>query len=60
MRAITVVPKSAGTVALLEIAEPAAAADSVLAEVIAIGVCGTDVEIIRGEYGWAPPDANGW
>jgi threonine dehydrogenase-like Zn-dependent dehydrogenase len=23
---------------------------------LAVGVCGTDKEIVRGEYGWAPPD----
>ena len=22
---------------------------------IAVGVCGTDVEIVEGKYGWAPP-----
>jgi len=24
-------------------------------EAIAVGVCGTDVEIVEGKYGWAPP-----
>ncbi len=28
---------------------------SVLVEAIAVGVCGTDVEIVEGKYGWAPP-----
>jgi threonine dehydrogenase-like Zn-dependent dehydrogenase len=55
MRAITVVPGTAGTLTLSEVAEPAAAPDTVLAEVLAIGICGTDIEIIRGEYGTAPP-----
>ena len=26
-----------------------------LVEAIAVGVCGTDVEIVEGKYGWAPP-----
>ena len=26
-----------------------------LVESIAVGVCGTDVEIVEGKYGWAPP-----
>ena len=26
-----------------------------LVEAVAVGVCGTDVEIVTGEYGWAPP-----
>ncbi len=29
---------------------------SVLAETIAVGDCGTDVEIAEGKYGWAPPE----
>jgi len=28
---------------------------SVLVEAIAVGVCGTDVEMVDGKYGWAPP-----
>jgi threonine dehydrogenase-like Zn-dependent dehydrogenase len=27
----------------------------VLVKTLAIGVCGTDLEIVNGEYGWAPP-----
>jgi threonine dehydrogenase-like Zn-dependent dehydrogenase len=27
----------------------------VLVEAVAVGVCGTDVEIVEGKYGWAPP-----
>ena len=26
-----------------------------LVEAVAVGVCGTDVEIVEGKYGWAPP-----
>ena len=26
-----------------------------LVEAVAVGVCGTDVEIVEGQYGWAPP-----
>ncbi len=39
---------------LREIAEPATAEGSVLVETLAIGLCGTDVEITAGEYGEAP------
>jgi len=28
---------------------------SVLVEAVAVGVCGTDAEIVEGKYGWAPP-----
>src|SRR5258708_429357 len=53
MKAITVEPKKAGTALLEEVAEPDAREGSVLVEAIAVGVCGTDVEIVEGKYGWA-------
>jgi threonine dehydrogenase-like Zn-dependent dehydrogenase len=37
-----------------EIGEPDAADGSILVETLAIGVCGTDIEICKGEYGDAP------
>ena len=55
MKAITVEPKKAGRVLLEEVAEPDEREGSVLVEAIAVGVCGTDVEIVEGNYGWAPP-----
>ena len=55
MRAITVEPKKAGTARLEEVPEPDPREGSVLVEAIAVGVCGTDVEIAEGKYGWAPP-----
>jgi threonine dehydrogenase-like Zn-dependent dehydrogenase len=55
MKAITVEPKKAGTGRLEDIPEPDAREGSVLVEAIAVGVCGTDVEITEGKYGWAPP-----
>ena len=55
MRAITVIPKQAGSAKLAEIPEPEEAEGSVLVETLAVGVCGTDAEIVRGDYGWNPP-----
>jgi glucose 1-dehydrogenase len=55
MKAITVEPHKAGSACLEEIAEPDVRDGSVLVEAIAVGVCGTDVEIVEGKYGWAPP-----
>ncbi len=55
MKAITVVPMKAGTVCLDDVPEPDLANGSVLVEAIAVGVCGTDIEIAQGKYGWAPP-----
>ena len=56
MKAITVEPKKVGTAQLEEIPEPHELEGSVLVEAIAVGVCGTDVEIVEGKYGWAPPE----
>ena len=55
MRAITVEPMKAGTASLDDIPEPPTRDGSVLVEAVAVGVCGTDVEIVEGQYGWAPP-----
>jgi threonine dehydrogenase-like Zn-dependent dehydrogenase len=54
MKAITVEPHEPGTARLEEVPEPAVTGGSVLVEAIAVGVCGTDVEIAEGKYGWAP------
>jgi len=55
MRAITVQPMVAGSAQLQDVPEPDIRNGSVLVEAIAVGVCGTDVEIVEGRYGWAPP-----
>jgi len=54
MKAITVEPHKPETARLEEIPEPDQRDGSVLVEAIAVGVCGTDVEIVEGKYGWAP------
>lgn len=54
MKALTVVPLQASTARLDEIDEPAPAEGSVLVDTLAVGVCGTDIEIVSGDYGWAP------
>ena len=55
MKAITVEPKKPGTARLEDVPEPDIRDGSVLVKAVAVGVCGTDVEITQGEYGWAPP-----
>jgi threonine dehydrogenase-like Zn-dependent dehydrogenase len=55
MKAITVEPKKPGSVRLDDIPEPDIREGSVLVEAIAAAVCGTDIEIAEGKYGWAPP-----
>jgi glucose 1-dehydrogenase len=56
MKAVTVLPGVAGSVRYEEVPEPDERDGAVLVEALAVGVCGTDVEITSGAYGWAPPD----
>ena len=49
------VPKQANSARLDDVPEPPESDGPVVVEVIAIGVCGTDLEIVGGHYGWAPP-----
>ena len=55
MKAITVEPKHPESARLEDIPEPDVRNGSVLVQGVAVGVCGTDVEIATGKYGWAPP-----
>jgi threonine dehydrogenase-like Zn-dependent dehydrogenase len=55
MRAITVMPGRPGSGRLDQIPEPLQDDGAVLAATIAVGVCGTDREILTGLYGTAPP-----
>jgi glucose 1-dehydrogenase len=55
MKALTVQPGTAGSARLDDVDEPPASDGSVLVETLAVGVCGTDIEITTGAYGWPPP-----
>jgi threonine dehydrogenase-like Zn-dependent dehydrogenase len=55
MRALTVAPHTANSARIEEIAEPPRSDGAVLVRTLALGVCGTDREIVSGAYGWAPP-----
>jgi glucose 1-dehydrogenase len=55
MKAITVAPLQPDTAQYEEVPEPDLRDGSVLVEGVAVGVCGTDAEIVEGKYGWAPP-----
>ncbi|MGO9502710.1 MAG: glucose 1-dehydrogenase [Streptosporangiaceae bacterium] len=55
MRAVTVEPERQDSVELTDMPEPPEADGPVLVETMAVGICGTDLEIINGEYGEAPP-----
>jgi glucose 1-dehydrogenase len=55
MQAITVIPLQGGSARLDDLAEPSPEEGGLLVQTLAVGVCGTDLEISQGEYGWAPP-----
>jgi threonine dehydrogenase-like Zn-dependent dehydrogenase len=54
MRALTAIPGRAGSARLEEVPEPDPSQGEVLIRAIAVGVCGTDREILQGHYGAAP------
>jgi glucose 1-dehydrogenase len=55
MRAITVLPGTTHSAKLEYVPEPAESDGPVLVRTLALGVCGTDREILNGSYGFAPP-----
>jgi threonine dehydrogenase-like Zn-dependent dehydrogenase len=55
VRALTVVPQQPGSALVVELPEPEPGPGELLVDGIALGVCGTDREIVAGDYGWAPP-----
>lgn len=55
MRALTVAPGMANSAQVEDIADPPRSDGAVLVRTVALGVCGTDREIVSGRYGWAPP-----
>lgn len=54
MRALTVAPGQANSLAVTDVDDPTPAEHELLVDGLALGVCGTDREIAAGEYGWAP------
>jgi glucose 1-dehydrogenase len=55
MRALTVAPGVANSARVEEVTDPPRFDGAVLVRTLALGVCGTDREIVSGAYGWAPP-----
>jgi threonine dehydrogenase-like Zn-dependent dehydrogenase len=54
MRALSVIPRTAGSARVERVAGPAGEDGDVLVRTVAVGICGTDREILRGAYGTAP------
>lgn len=55
MKALAVLPGKPNSAHIREVPEPPMSAELVLVETIRTGLCGTDADIVRGEYGQAPP-----
>jgi threonine dehydrogenase-like Zn-dependent dehydrogenase len=55
MQAVTVVPGMKDSLALTDMPEPPLADGPVLVETQVIGICGTDLEIVKADYGSSPP-----
>jgi threonine dehydrogenase-like Zn-dependent dehydrogenase len=58
MRALTVTPGTPDSAALRDVPEPPVDDGSVLVDTLAVGICGTDREIVSGAYGEAPEGAD--
>lgn len=55
MKAITIVPGQANSATVREVPEPPISDGSVLVRALELGICGTDLELISGEYGFSDP-----
>lgn len=54
MQALTVQPDTSGSLRVEDAADPRRGPNELLVDGLAVGVCGTDKEIVSGQYGWAP------
>lgn len=54
MRAITIIPDQPDSLAVVDMSEPEPGDDDLLVDGLALGVCGTDREIVSADYGWSP------
>jgi threonine dehydrogenase-like Zn-dependent dehydrogenase len=54
MRAITVIPGTPGSAELADLPEPEPGPGELVVEVVLLGVCGTDREIVEGAHGEPP------
>ncbi|GAB3309369.1 alcohol dehydrogenase catalytic domain-containing protein [Epidermidibacterium keratini] len=55
MRALTITPGQANSLAVTDVADVTQSDDRLLVQGLLMGVCGTDHELNGGKYGWAPP-----
>jgi len=55
MKALTIAPGVKNSACVQDVPVPPPSQGSILVRALALGVCGTDFELIAGQYGWAPP-----
>src|SRR5262245_1744562 len=55
MLALTVTPGAPNSLDLENVGPPPVSDGAVVVRMLTLGVCGTDLEIIKGKYGWSPP-----
>jgi threonine dehydrogenase-like Zn-dependent dehydrogenase len=55
MQALTLIPGQADSARLEPLSYIPGDAEGIRVNPVAIGICGTDLEILAGAYGWAPP-----
>jgi len=58
MLALTVRPGKSNSLDLENVGPPPVSDGAVVVRMLTLGICGTDLEIIKGEYGWSPPGAD--
>ena len=55
MLALTVTPGEQNSLDLENVGAPQVCDGAVIVRILTLGICGTDLEIIKGKYGWSPP-----
>ncbi|KZS83674.1 glucose 1-dehydrogenase [Mycobacterium persicum] len=59
MQSLTIEPGRKGSMQVVDLPEPIAAAEELLVDGLALGVCGTDKELAAGDIG-LPPSGSSW
>src|SRR5437660_81391 len=58
MKAITIIPGKPHSVRIQDVPEPPESDGEVLVRALALGICGTDFELVSADYGWPPPGSD--
>jgi threonine dehydrogenase-like Zn-dependent dehydrogenase len=57
MKALAITPGKPNSATVIDVPEPPLSYGSVVVKALDLGICGTDFELIAGDYGWAPPES---